>query len=680
MKNDIKTRIDKFIKKYPEPYQFKITLEWKRKDGPHTKTYFPNNESGGSRYYYQRSINGFWTRTGKEFIAQHYRYDEKLGLLELAYAVFDCHVPKVDENRRWKYSYRYFIPKDTRELYDVDGNQGRYDYKLVSYDGYVFAPDKFAQMFYKVNCDYEMFRREFMAFAGDNLQLKYSWRTHMTKDSSPWELEYWFLYKPKTKTTGKVQKAIDELASTTPDLPEDILDMIKNKIDSQDTYGGRKCAWLDLDRKCFRCFIDSNNGVVEDKRVYLADKGKFIVATINPSKEWVTNGSFTYRQFNFEVVNIDDVFKLPYCGYLKDVIGEKSKNLYCLVSAMRNAEIEQLANMGMHNLAKYLYGHDNIAAYIKDIFGVPNKKRNILAKYGLNKKQLEYVDNQAIPRTNGYGYSYTENVDGIKNIKKYMAIYNIASLDYDTFVKYYNFVNSLDWYARRSLEDMAEDVRQKVITKLSNMQVKHDTAVNVFFDTLNTYHRISRDNRPNVDIYNIKTYSELVRLHDTCIELKRLEDEERRRLYDMEEAERHALLEKKMAKLDEERNRFNYSDADFTIRLPEKLSEIVNEGSSLRHCVGGYTRNHAEGHTTIMFLRRNDDPTTSFYTIEIGNNDNIVQIHGFGNKWLGNNPEAIPTVMRWIKENNLHCTDEILLSTATGYWSGNAKLVEKPII
>ena len=261
-----------------------------------------------------------------------------------------------------------------------------------------------------------------------------------------------------------------------------------------------------------------------------------------------------------------------------------------------------------------------------------------------------------------------------------MHIDNIASLDYDTFVKYYNFVESLDWRAQTNIGRMPESVRQKVMVKLINMQAKHDTAVNVFFDTLSTYNAINRDNRPNVDIYSIKSYSELVRLHDTCVELKRLQDAERRRLWDMKEAERHALLEKKMAKLDEERSKFNYSDADFTIRFPEKLSEIVNEGSSLHHCVGGYTQNHAEGHTTIMFLRRNNDPTTSFYTIEIGNDDSIVQIHGFGNKWLGNNPEAIPTVMRWLAANNLHCTDEILLSTAKGYFCGNATMVEKPII
>ena len=261
-----------------------------------------------------------------------------------------------------------------------------------------------------------------------------------------------------------------------------------------------------------------------------------------------------------------------------------------------------------------------------------------------------------------------------------MNITNIASLDYDTFVKYYNFANNLDWIAKRSIANIPEDIRQKTLMKLCNMHNKHETATKIFFDTLNMYRNINRENRPNIDIYAITSFGELVRLHDTCVELKRLQDEERRRLYNMAEAERHAILEKKMAKLDEERSKLNYSDADFTIRLPEQLSEIVNEGSLLRHCVGGYTNTHAEGHTTIMFLRRNNEPTVPFYTIEIRNDNTIAQIHGFGNKWLGNDPEAIPTVMRWLRANNLSCSDQILLSTAKGYFAGNATLVEKPII
>ncbi len=676
MKNDIKTRIDRFIKKYPEPYQFQIVLSWQRKDGLHSKTYFEGNDSGHSRSRYGNYTQCFYTNTGRDFIAQHYRYDEKLGLLELAYAVFDCHVPKQGENRRWKYGYRYFIPKDTRDLYNVDGEQRNYYYSRATYDGRAGTSVAFAQQFTAIPHAADMWHNEFLKFAGNNVQTTSPYYTHITNNDYPWLLSFWFEYVPKTRTTGKVQKRIDELVTKELELSDDARITLASKM-NVDRYK-QKYAWFDLDNKVFRCFVASVDDIFEDKRVYLDDKGKVVAATITPENEWVTNRSFTSNQFNFEIVNIQDVFKLTYFGYLKNLASQNA-TVYRIVSAIKHPEVEQFTNMGLLNIANKLYRTDHFNVTVKDMFGEPNKKKNVLAKYNINKKQAEYIDARFGNPDEIHYYRFESN-NVIASIKEFFNLDNVASLDYDTFVKYCKFVGDLDWSSRRTLRDIPADVRQKVTNKLCNMYDKHDNVLTLFSDTVRTYNGITRDNRPNTDVYAIKSYEELVRLHDTCIELKRLQDEERRRLYNMAEAERHAVLEKKMAKLDEERRKFNYSDADFTIRLPEKLSEIVNEGSSLRHCVGGYTQNHAEGHTTIMFLRRNDDPTTSFYTIEIRNDNSIQQIHGFGNKWLGNNPEAIPTVMRWLAANNLRCSDEILLSTAKGYCSGSAPLVEKPII
>ena len=669
----IEQRINKFVKKYPEPYQFKIALSWNRKDGRHAKVYFPKNTTNSNTW--RTPNNGFSTSTGRDFIIQHYRYDEKLGLLELAFAIFDCHVPKKGENRRWKYGYRYFIPKDTRELYREDGKKGIYPYTRTSYEGYCYEPYQFAQNFTSLPLDRDMFIREFMAFAGNNTQTANSWRTHITTDSHPWQLVDWFKYKPKTKTTGKVQKAIDELTAKKFELPDDARDIIISKM-KDDNYN-KKYAWFDFENKVFRCFVETTDGIHEDKRVYLTDK-KPIVTTINPTGEWVTNRSFTTNQFNFKIVNIDEVCKLQYCGYFKHITKDET-TIYRIVTAVKYPEIEQLANMGLYNIASRVFHADRPQEVMIKLFGEPNKKRNVLAKYNITKKQAEYVDAKFDEETYRYSY-YGDHYNGVAYIKKLMNIDNVSSLDYDNFVKYYKFVCGLDWSARRCIELIPYEIRQKTIIKLCNMYDKHDTAIRLFIDTLNSYRQLAMGNRPNIDVYALKSYGELVRLHDAVIKLKRLQDEECRRFNNLREEERHAELEKKMAKLDKERIKLNYSDDNFTIRLPEKLSEIVNEGSSLRHCVGGYTNNHAQGNTTIMFLRRNDDPTTSFYTIEIRNDNSIQQIHGFGNKWLGNNPEAIPTVMRWLRANNLSCTDQILLSTAKGYGAGNAPWVEKPVI
>ena len=127
--------------------------------------------------------------------------------------------------------------------------------------------------------------------------------------------------------------------------------------------------------------------------------------------------------------------------------------------------------------------------------------------------------------------------------------------------------------------------------------------------------------------------------------------------------------EEKRKKMDKERQKMNYEDDDFIIRLPKDGAEITTEGSKQHICIGGYVSRHSLGHTNLFFLRKKSEPDKPFYAIEMNNDKVITQIHGFGNKWLGNNPEAIPTVVRWLRKNGITCSEHILTCTATGYGS-----------
>jgi len=64
-------------------------------------------------------------------------------------------------------------------------------------------------------------------------------------------------------------------------------------------------------------------------------------------------------------------------------------------------------------------------------------------------------------------------------------------------------------------------------------------------------------------------------------------------------------------------DRFAYVGADYIIVVPEKPSDIVNEGNNQRNCVGGYANRHIDGATTILFMRRAEAPTESYVTLEI---------------------------------------------------------------
>lgn len=53
------------------------------------------------------------------------------------------------------------------------------------------------------------------------------------------------------------------------------------------------------------------------------------------------------------------------------------------------------------------------------------------------------------------------------------------------------------------------------------------------------------------------------------------------------------------------------------IVYPASLDDIVDEGHTLRHCVGGYVGKVAAKKTMILFLRRCKEVEKPFYTVEM---------------------------------------------------------------
>jgi len=80
--------------------------------------------------------------------------------------------------------------------------------------------------------------------------------------------------------------------------------------------------------------------------------------------------------------------------------------------------------------------------------------------------------------------------------------------------------------------------------------------------------------------------------------------------------------------------KYEFEMDGYRIMVPVSSAEIVREGKTLHHCVGGYAARHLAGKTTILFFRRSRKPSTSYITIEMTgtNGDRIMQIHGYQNE------------------------------------------------
>lgn len=136
-------------------------------------------------------------------------------------------------------------------------------------------------------------------------------------------------------------------------------------------------------------------------------------------------------------------------------------------------------------------------------------------------------------------------------------------------------------------------------------------------------------------------YTEHNRIHQ-LIEIR--EKQEKREKLEKELRE----LDVKIAKIAASLALYEYRDEEsgLMIRPCASATELVNEGDQLKHCVGGYRQNVADGRTMIYFIRKISEPDKPFYTLEYKNNS-IVQDHGYKN--VLQTPEILKFENKWLE-------------------------------
>lgn len=143
---------------------------------------------------------------------------------------------------------------------------------------------------------------------------------------------------------------------------------------------------------------------------------------------------------------------------------------------------------------------------------------------------------------------------------------------------------------------------------------------------LQDYHNLLSNIRydyPNIELH----FPELLKPS----QVREMHDRVRRLLHDLKEAERNRTTEQENALIAEQKktdSRMEYTDGVYSLILPKDGDDIRSEGSTLCHCVGGYTSRVASGTTHILFLRKNEDMDKRFFTMEVRDNK-IQQFYGY---------------------------------------------------
>ena len=473
----------------------------------------------------------------------------------------------------------------------------------------------------------------------------------------------------------------------------------------------------------------------EQSRILIDNKGK--VTIFNPALTLDKNVIFRVSSSSDVGVPADnvcffkgfeDMFKFKRLFYISSIINDsdimtKTNSLILkIIYTLRCPAIEQFYKARYKYIANYL-----MSAFAKsDIehlfrYKKYSKSANIYELSGMNRHQLELVDKMFEEKkknpnnlTSIYGsLIYTPQgvieavrfVTGVKNLSSIIdkdsdfyftmakRMNNVHS-DYHEFLHFVGVDNKVYTYQRGNYENKGwkyinkernvqpltpeqNEKDRKNLLKLMRLQEKTDKkglnedVFRIFSDALNLFKQISNTNRPDIDLYACKDVNELHRYHNMLIEINITDKEARNK----EEQER---LNKLAAKLyDQRKEKFEYTDDNFSIVVPEEMNKITKEGVYLHHCVGGYISRVAEGRTNILFLRKNENIDIPFFTIEVNNHNEIIQIHGLYNRWLGNEPDAVKFVINWIHEKGIKCLVNIVLNKGQGYSASSSKLDAK---
>ena len=153
----------------------------------------------------------------------------------------------------------------------------------------------------------------------------------------------------------------------------------------------------------------------------------------------------------------------------------------------------------------------------------------------------------------------------------------------------------------------------KLIVRSKRKEIPCTTATKIYEDYLNFAERLGYQ----MDSDMIRYPKDLYKAHDDATRLINAMERE------AQEQEMKKITEKNMKK-------YSFEYGDLCIVVPRSMDEIIKEGQKLSHCVGGYADLHAQGKTTILFIRHKEARSVSYVTMEVIGN-RVIQVHGYKN-------------------------------------------------
>lgn len=369
-----------------------------------------------------------------------------------------------------------------------------------------------------------------------------------------------------------------------------------------------------------RCVSDANSEKWYEKRDWCSDEWK-----LNRTDGWIKqrNSPHVYEKFDSSRIRIN-----------KPLVNEKALEKTVMKSPLQFIDIHILDRfLNCHGSGReIIYGYmtlltkiahfPQIESFIKLEFRKiagelmnrnPNtvrqdfatKEKELHKFLKISKEQWRYMLNHKYE----FGGLQGISIDDIKVMRK------IAETTSDVKVCFW-LAMKLSLSDVNTLFDTGELKPQKVLTYL-----ERNKGIPIYL--YRDYISLAREFNMNLHDDFVAYPRDLNQAHDNLIAIR---DEERNKKKLREVKEEDSDIYKVYKKI---RKQYSLMTDDFIVRPAKSAQEIVKEGQTLHHCVGGqHYRNQVKSMKSfILFLRHRETPKIPYYTIEIKPSGEVVQAY-----------------------------------------------------
>lgn len=496
--------------------------------------------------------------------------------------------------------------------------------------------------------------------------------------------------KAKNPKKGTVQARINEYSELLEDLDFNKYgaeEVVVQRVPLDD----KECVVLRFIGKKYKTWDDEDPQPYEKYRVFVENSKLTFAEVVNDVWSTTTKTFDDYELERYSVREFDKaILKGTKLEYLEDLIHEIKEytdfngsyllevlgnNLFELIFTDENlkeiflkAFIKRANNRGYYNQSLTSSAITSFGKCLNDeintnkrIINLPKKKWfkfskaqmkriyeanadiSALVKDSIDKYENSPYANQEyynvmnlfsdLSKSSGY-YYYERGTEGKYDIE------NISSLTIEEFDDYLEFLKDLfanvfdvSDYQLRNLMNKFETLNQK--KKMLNIIKLCDGQFRWIADTINMIETINRSNSytdgqairlPYIK-EGLKTAQDVREWHDEIVEVQNQIEFERNKWARMKEEERYKKMQESYDKQQKQWKKYEMTDGEFVIKCPEKPSDLSMEGLALHHCVKSFVDKVANGVTTILFIRKVEEPDTPFYTMEVYDGK-IRQVHG----------------------------------------------------